>query len=208
MLLENKKSEFWKWVTTWAVFINKPSDLGYDDSKYNLPKLNIHEVEVENMTDEVITDKYGKPILFKDNTKSLIDTSREKSQTVDLRVNKAFELIWDKGTKEDRWILWHHLEAERMAIEKKLKMEEIEVHSVYGSQPNEVKEKLLIDFSEGKFPILSTKPKIAGSGCNFQHACHKMIFVGIDFKFNDFIQAVHRVYRFMQHQIVTGKLAF
>jgi len=33
-LYPNKKEEFWKWVSTWAVFINKPSDLGYDDSGY------------------------------------------------------------------------------------------------------------------------------------------------------------------------------
>src|SRR5690606_33936925 len=60
------------------------------------------------------------------------------------------------------------------------------------------KESLLIDFSEGKFQILSSKPKIAGSGCNFQHSCFNMIFVGIDFKFNDFIQAIHRCFRFRQ----------
>ncbi|MEN5308778.1 DNA methyltransferase [Chryseobacterium cucumeris] len=198
-LLETKKDEFWKWVATWAVFINKPSDLGYDDSKYNLPKLHIHEIEVENITDEIIVDKYGKPILFKDNTKSLIDTSREKSQTVDIRVQKAFEIVKNEGPA-DSWILWHHLEAERMEIEKKFK--EFSLKSVYGSQDNSLKEELLINFSEGNYQILSTKPKIAGSGCNFQHACHKMIFVGIDFKFNDFIQAVHRVYRFMQDKEV------
>ena len=208
LLLENKKSEFWKWVSTWAIFINKPSDLGYDDTMYILPKLNIHEIEVENLKDELITDKYGTPILFKDNTKSLVDTSREKSQTVDLRVKKAFELVWDKGTNDDKWILWHHLEAERIAIEKKFKSEEIDLHSVYGSLKNPEKEKLLIDFSEGKYQILSTKPRIAGSGCNFQHACHKMIFVGIDFKFNDFIQAVHRVYRFMQNHEVDIYIIF
>lgn len=212
-LLETKKDEFWKWVATWAVFINKPSDLGYDDSKYNLPKLHIHEIEVENLTDEVITDKYGKPILFKDNTKSLIDTSREKSQTVDLRVQKALEIVQQEGAN-DNWILWHHLEAERIAIEKKFLKRKFPsgfvilreglkfIRSVYGSQSNKDKEEDLIDFSESKYQILSTKPKIAGSGCNFQHACHKMVFVGIDFKFNDFIQAVHRVYRFMQEKEV------
>ncbi len=198
-LLETKKDEFWKWVATWAVFINKPSDLGYDDSKYNLPKLHIHEIEVENITDEIIVDKYGKPVLFKDNTKSLIDTSREKSQTVDIRIQKAIEIVKKQGP-DDSWILWHHLEAERMEIEKRFK--EFSLKSVYGSQDNSLKEELLINFSEGNFKILSTKPKIAGSGCNFQHACHKMIFVGIDFKFNDFIQAVHRVYRFMQDKEV------
>lgn len=267
-LYENKKEEFWKWVSTWAVFINKPSDLGFDDTGYNLPKLNLHEIEVENLSDEPILNKNGELVLMKDNTKSLVDTSREKSESIALRVNKAFEIVQQGGEKEtvefsngkslqvvpkgtykyynddtlfclnsytnstvelinldtdqthtitdnvfedlefvggglSNWILWHHREAERTAIEKKFrKNPQIELRSVYGSQSNPDKEKLLIDFSEGKYQILSTKPKIAGSGCNFQHACNKAIFVGIDYKFNDFIQAVHRIYRFRQNKEV------
>ena len=63
-------------------------------------------------------------------------------------------------------------------------------------------------FSEGDYSILSSKPKIAGSGCNFQHACSNMIFVGIDYKFNDFIQAIHRVYRFRQSKEVNIYILF
>lgn len=83
-LYENKKEEFWKWVATWAVFINKPSDLGFDDKGYDLPKLNIFEIEVQNLTDEIITNKKGDIVMFKDTTKSLVDVSREKSESVDL----------------------------------------------------------------------------------------------------------------------------
>lgn len=193
-LYDNKKEEFWKWVATWAVFINKPSDLGFDDTGYDLPKLNIHEVEVQNLTDEVITNKKGDIVLFKDTTKSLVDVSREKSESVSLRVNKSFDIV--SADPDQNWIIWHHLESERMAIDRKFKSHDIK--SVYGSQSNQEKEDLLIEFSEGKYQILSTKPKIAGSGCNLQHHCHNMIFVGIDYKFNDFIQAIHRTYRFGQ----------
>ncbi|PVH27030.1 DNA methyltransferase [Sphingobacterium corticibacter] len=198
-LYENKKEEFWKWVATWAVFINKPSDLGFDDHGYDLPKLNLHEKEVTNINLDVITNKKGDIVMFKDTTKSLIDVSREKSESVDLRVDTAFDIVQENG-KHDNWILWHHLEAERVEIEKKFKSSphHDDLQSVFGSQTNDEKERLLIDFSEGKYQILSTKPKIAGSGCNLQHHCHKMIFVGIDFKFNDFIQAIHRTYRFGQ----------
>lgn len=193
-LYDNKKEEFWKWVSTWAIFINKPSDLGYEDEGYILPKLNFLEHEVENITNDVITNKHGDIILFKDNTKSLIDVSREKSQSIDLRINKAFELV--NEFPNDNWIVWHHLEAERQKINKKFS--EFDLRSVYGSQKNSEKEKLLIDFKHSKYQILATKPKIAGSGCNFQHACNNMVFVGIDYKFNDFIQAIHRCYRFKQ----------
>jgi DNA modification methylase len=193
-LYDNKKDEFWKWVATWAVFINKPSDLGYNDEGYNLPKLNFHEVEVKNYTDDVITNKHGDIIMFKDNTKSLIDVSREKSESVDIRVQKAFEIVNEKPN--DNWVLWHHLEKERLAISKRFK--DFNLKSVYGSQKNSEKEDALIAFKNGEYQILATKPKIAGSGCNFQHACFNTVFVGIDYKFNDFIQAIHRFYRFKQ----------
>ena len=198
-LYPNKKEEFWKWVSTWAVFINKPSDLGYDDTGYLLPKLNFIEICVDNISDEPVYDKYGKLIMFKDNSKSLVDVSREKSNSINVRVNKAVEII--SKNPNDNWILWHHLDAEKNAIEKALK-KDYNLKSVFGSQTNTEKEKLLIDFKHGEYQILSTKPKIAGSGCNFQHNCNNMIFVGIDYKFNDFIQAIHRCYRFKQDKEV------
>ena len=58
-LYDNKKEEFWKWVSTWAVFINKPSDLGYDDTGYDLPELDLREIEVQNLTNDPITNKKG-----------------------------------------------------------------------------------------------------------------------------------------------------
>lgn len=109
-LYPNKKEEFWKWVSTWAVFINKPSDLGFDDTGYNLPKMHIHEIEVKNYTDDVIQNKQGDIVLFKDVTKSLVDVSREKSDSVDKRVlevkriisifNKSLNTENDRGKEE------------------------------------------------------------------------------------------------------------
>lgn len=198
-LYENKKKEFWQWVSTWAVFINKPSDLGYDDTGYDLPKMHIHEIEVQRVETEIIKNKKGENVLFRDNSKSLIDASREKRATIYLRIARASEIIASKP--DANWILWHHLEDERKTIEANLK-DKYALKSVYGSQNNNIKEQNLIDFSNGDFQILSTKPKIAGSGCNFQHTCNNMIFVGIDYKFNDFIQAVHRIYRFKQSKEV------
>jgi len=203
-LYENKEQEFWQWVSSWAVFINKPSDLGFSDEGYNLPKLNIHEIEVENITEGVILNKDGHPVLFKDNTKSLVDSSREKGESIQIRIDKAFDIV--NKDPDKNWIIWHHREAERVAIEKKFK--DFNLKSVYGSQKNIEKEKLLIDFSNGEYQILSTKPKIAGSGCNFQHICHNMVFAGIDYKFNDFIQAIHRVFRFRQTQEVNVYIIF
>lgn len=203
-LYENKKEEFWKWVSTWAIFINKPSDLGFDDTGYNLPELNLQEIEVKNNDGEPVVNKNGDLLMFKDLSKSLIEVSREKSSTIEIRIKEAFKIV--EQNKDKNWILWHHREAERLEINKVFK--DYDLISVYGSQKNEIKEQGLTDFKNGKHQILSTKPQIAGSGCNFQHACYNMIFVGIDYKFNDFIQAVHRCLRFLQKHQVNVYLIF
>lgn len=196
-LYENKKKEFWQWVSTWAVFINDPSDLGHDNTDYILPKLNIIEHCINYELKEQPKDKYGTPILFKDNPRDMISVSKEKRDSIEFRIEKTIEIL--NSQSEDSFIVWHHRESERDLLEKRLKGKNY--ISVFGSQENEVKENNLIDFSENKYQYLITKPQIAGSGCNLQN-CHNMIFVGIDYKFNDFIQAIYREYRFGQtHEV-------
>lgn len=202
-LYENKKQEFWQWVSTWAAFINTPADLGYDSTGYDLPELNIIEHCITYNVKEQPKDKWGLPILFKDLSKSLLEVSREKRDSLPARMNKAAEIA---ESINGNVIIWHHLEAERMVLEADFKGESFA--SVYGSQDNALKEKLLIDFSEGKYKYLLTKPKIAGSGCNFQDHCSDMIFAGIDYKFNDFIQAIHRCYRFGQKKQVNVHIIY
>ena len=204
MLLESQKDDFWMWVSSWAVFINTPSDLGYENEGYDLPKLNVIEHRIENLSDEMIQNKFGELILFKDNTKSLADSSREKRDSLELRCEKTFEIT--ETLNDDNFILWHHRESERAELEKLYKTKSY--NSVFGSQKNEIKEDLLIDFSNGKYQYLLTKPVIAGSGCNFQEYCNNMIFVGIDYKFNDFIQAIHRLYRFGQDKEVNVHIIY
>lgn len=202
-LYENKKDEFWKWVSTWAAFINKPSDLGYDDTGYNLPELNIIEHCISYDLGYQPTDKYGTPILFKDTTKSLLEVSKEKRDSMESRLQKVKEILDEN--KDEKFIIWHHLESERHSLESILKGENF--RSVYGSQPNNIKEKNVIDFSENKYQYLLTKPEISGSGCNLQNT-NNMIFAGINYKFNDFIQAIHRQYRFGQDKQVNVHIIF
>jgi hypothetical protein len=76
------------------------------------------------------------------------------------------------------------------------------LQSIYGSQDLDLREKRVIDFSEGRTRLFATKKELSGSGCNFQRYCHRAIFVGIDYEFNDFIQAIHRIYRFLQTERV------
>lgn len=191
-LYPHKEKEFWFWVRSWAIFIEHPSDLGHSDEGYKLPEMKVHyhEVKVEERSD--IVDRDGNLKMFADASKGLTEASREKRQSLAVRVQKAIALV--NESPDDHWILWHDLEDERRLIEKMLP----EAKSVFGSQKQEVKEETLIGFKRGEFKYLATKPIIAGSGCNFQKHCHKAIFIGIGYKFKDFIQAIHRIYRFGQ----------
>ncbi|WP_297105202.1 DNA methyltransferase [uncultured Devosia sp.] len=195
-LYPHKEKEFWLWLNSWAVMLQKPSDLGFSDEGYELPPLNVvyHEVQT-NLADGGV-DRDGQMRLMRDSVTGVVDAAREKRDTLMTRVAKMVEIVG--AAPKDHFILWHDLEDERRAISAAVP----EAVSVYGTQDLDAREQAIIDFSEGRFRILSAKPVIAGSGCNFQRHCHKAVFLGIGFKFNDFIQAVHRIQRFLQSQPV------
>lgn len=191
-LYPHKEKEFWFWISTWALFITKPSDLGYDDTGYALPPLNViyHMVNVDHATAGAEDD--GQVKLFRDAALGLRDASKEKRDSIDSRVEKMMQIIGD--APDDHFILWHDLEDERRAIKRALP----EAAEVYGSQDYERNTEITRDFKDGKIKYLATKPDMSAQGGNMQYHCHKCIFLGIGYKFNDFIQAIHRIYRFMQ----------
>jgi len=192
-LYPNMEDEFWLWVSSWALFITKPSDLdpAYSDEGYILPPLDVrwHELPI-HYGDSV--DRDGQMKLFDDASCSLQEGAKIKKESIQQRIAKMKEFV--DASPEDSFILWHDLEAERHEIRKALP----ETVDIYGSQDYELREKRVIDFSEGRIRLFATKKSISGSGCNFQKHCHRAVFVGIDYEFNDFIQAVHRIYRFLQ----------
>lgn len=195
-LYPHKEAEFWLWVSSWALFLSKPSDLGFDDEGYDLPPI---EIRYHKLTSEVKQDydrKTGQIVISNDAAESLTAAAREKRDSIPARIAKMKSIV--DASPDDHFILWHDLEAERHAIKKALP----EAVEVFGSQDIDIREKNVINFSEGKIRLLATKKEISGQGCNFQKHCHRAIFVGIDYKFNDFIQAIHRIYRFLQTENV------
>ena len=197
-LYPHKEKEFWLWVSTWALFITKPSDLGYSDEGYILPPMNViyHDVAVDHLSAGKEDDGQGK--LFRDAALGLREAAKEKRDSLPARIEKMLEII--SLNPDDHFLLWHDLDRERDAINKAITDESFEY--ITGSQDVEVKAEIAIAFSKGKIKYLATKPDISGQGCNFQYHCHKAIFLGIGYKFNDFIQAIHRIYRFMQENPV------
>lgn len=196
-LYPNMEDEFWLWVSSWGLFVTKPSDLNpeYSDEGYELPPLvvNWHELPI-NYGDA--TDKDGQMSLFNEAAAGLKEAAQVKRESIEQRVAKMKEIV--DASPEDHFVLWHDLESERHAIKKALP-ETVDIH---GTMDYELREKRVIDFSQGKIRLFATKKSLSGSGCNFQKYCHREIFLGIDYEFNDFIQAVHRCYRFLQKEPV------
>lgn len=195
-LYPHKEKEFWLWVHSWAVFVSKPSDLGHSDEGYSLPDLNLvmHEVATDHSLAGEEQD--GQARMFKDAALGLKDAAKEKRDSLQARTEKMKEILAE--SPNDHAIIWHDLEDERHAIQAALP----ESVAVYGSLDLDTREQRIIDFSNGKFQYLSAKPIIAGSGCNFQRHCHRAVFLGIGYKFHDFLQAIHRIYRFLQNEEV------
>ena len=195
-LYPHKEKEFWLWLSTWALFIQKPSDLGYDDTGYDLPELEVRYHRLGRPA-ELTEERDGQIKMFQDAAQGLKEAAREKRESIDIRMTEAKRIIDE--APDDHFIIWHDLEAERYAIKKALP----EAREIYGAQDMDVRERNTIDFSDGKFRLLATKKELSGSGCNFQRHCHRMIFLGIDYEFNDFIQAIHRCHRFLQpHKVI------
>ena len=191
-LYPHKEQEFWLWVASWAVFIQRPSDLGHSDEGYVLPEMDIRYHEVPSDYSKAGHERDGQALMFTDPALGLSAASSEKRDSMPGRVGKVCEIVAE--APDDHFVIWHDLEAERHALQAALP----DAVSVWGTQDLEEREQRIVDFGDGKFRLLSTKPVIAGSGCNFQRHCHREIFAGIGFKFNDFIQAIHRVQRFQQ----------
>ncbi|MBI3096376.1 MAG: DNA methylase N-4 [Rhodocyclales bacterium] len=191
-LYPHKEKEFWLWLHSWAIFIQRPSDLGYPDDGYDLPPLDVITHEVATDHSQAGHEQDGQGLMFKDAALGLRDAAREKRDSLPGRIEAMMRII--EADPDSHYLLWHDLEAERHAIQKALP----EAVAVYGTLDLDIREQAVIDFSDGKFKYLSTKPEISGSGCNFQRHCHKAIFTGIGYKFNDFIQSIHRIYRFLQ----------
>lgn len=198
-LHEHKEEEFWLWVASWALFVSKPSDLTGnvdDDKDYNLPPLDIRWHEIPANHADAGKDYRGQYKMFKDDALGLSGAAKEKRSSLMDRVAKMMEIRSEDPAAHR--IIWHDQNGERDEIKKAIP----DVRVLTGTDDEETKEETIIGFSDGRYQELAAKSVMAGSGCNFQYHCWWSIYLGIGFKFNDFIQSIHRTYRFQQkHQV-------
>ncbi len=198
----HKEREFWLWVASWALFVQKPSDLGYSDEGYDLPPLEVRWHMLPSDPARAGADPNGQGRLFATAALGVVDASREKRLSLPDRLAKLQELRTEEP--DAHRIIWHDLEAERHALEREIPG----VVTVYGSQDLDAREEAIVAFERGEVREIAAKPVMLGAGVNFQWHCHRAVFLGIDFKFNNFIQAIHRLYRFGQTEAVRIDLIY
>ncbi len=198
----HKEEEFWLWVSSWALFVQKPSDLGFSDEGYDLPPLDIRWHEIPSDHSAAGFERDGQGRMFANAALGVVEASREKKRSLEARIAKMMEIRAEDPTAHR--ILWHDLEDERRAIEKAVPA----VRSVWGSQDPDEREARVVGFANGEFAELATKPILNGSGCNFQRHCHWNVYLGIGFKFHDFFQSLFRTQRFGQTERVRADLIY
>lgn len=177
------QKDFWNWVASWAVMLEKPSDLGYDDNGFILPHLNIRQITVK-------TDKPPKNSLFVVEARTLHEQRKAKRNSLSDRVKACAEIV---NSLDEPCIVWCYLNDESEMLVKTIN----NAVEVRGSHLPEYKESSLLGFSEGKIQKLISKPSIAGHGMNWQH-CSKVVFCGLDHSFESWFQAIRRCWRFGQ----------
>lgn len=192
-LYPGREREFWIWCASWGLFLQKPSDLGYSDEGYSLPPLEVRYHRLQTDLADAGSEPNGQMKLMRDAAFGLRDAAREKRESIGARVAEARRIIAE-APADEHFVLWHDLEAERHALTAALP----ECVDIHGTMDLEERERRVEAFAYGETRLFATKKSLSGSGCNFQRYCHRAIFLGIDYEFNDFIQAIHRIYRFLQ----------
>ena len=178
---------FWDFVSTWAVMLSSPADIGFDGSKYILPRLNMIE-------EFVMTPKQNNRKLFNDMSVNATYFHKELRNSMQARMDKVVDIV--NGSKES-FIVWINHDEEGKYLCERIP----DAVEVKGSDVKSYKKDKLLGFANGDFRVLITKLKIAQFGLNYQN-CHNQIFASLDFSFESTYQGIRRSYRFGQTEDV------
>lgn len=182
-LKKHAEADYWRWVASWACCVAKPSDLGYPDEGYDLPPLDV----IEHVAG---ADLSAPDALFNGRKLSATKRHAEARKTAAARAAIVAGLV--NGSAEP-WLVWCDTDYEADELTA-LIPDAVEVR---GPTPNGKKVELLTGFTEGRYRVLVTKPKVAGYGLNWQH-CAREAFVGVSYSWEEFYQSLRRCWRFGQ----------
>lgn len=188
---KHARKEFWKFISSFAVMFQVPKDIGFDNTGFDLPPLNIIEKQI-------VTEKRNNGSLFNDMAVSATTFGKELRLTKNERLDQVAEIV---NASTENFVIWikHNSEEEYL---KKLIPDAV---VVTGSDSTEEKEKNLLGFAKNMFRVLISKTKICGFGMNWQN-CHNTIYASPDFSFEAVYQSIRRFLRFGQQFAVNAWL--
>jgi hypothetical protein len=208
VLRPHASDDYWQWVSSWAVCIAKPSDLGFSDEGWDMPPLQTshHVVAVDHTAtwggDEFV-EKSGQIPLIRSATLSATTIHKEMRLNVDEIAAKVAEIIAGDPENESE-IIWCFTDYEADALKQAVSG----AIDLRGSESIQSKQSKLRGFTDGSIRILITKPEIAGLGLNWQHCAYQTFVMGSSYSFEQYHQALHRTYRFGQTRSVQNRLVY
>ena len=182
------RGAFWQWVASWAALVSHPRDLGveFDQPGYDLPPLRLHEHVIPVDAEQA----RAAGLLFVEEARGLMEQRQARKASLSKRVEACARLV---NADDDRWIVWSNLNAESEALREAIRGSV----EVTGSQDVDTKERIIEEFVDGKHRVLDSKSSICGHGLNLQFV-KKMAFVGMDNSWEQWFQAIRRIWRFGQ----------
>lgn len=186
-LKRHAERDFWRWISTWAVVIRHPRDIGYDEHGYDLPPLIKHQITVPVEYKANIDTG----MLFPTEANTLQEQRHASRSSIKARVDAAVRIVENNPGRP--WLVWCQLNDEADMVTEALG----NAVNVQGSDDAEIKTKNLLGFANGDIGRLVSKPSLAGFGLNFQ-VCSDMIFLGLNNSFEQLYQAIRRCWRFGQ----------
>jgi len=183
-LKPHAKNDFFRWVNQWSITVKMPSDLGFSDDRYILPKLTERNSFVKNNKNWVID---GQIMLFNGMARTMSEVREEQKGTINERCERAVELAKGKTS-----VYWCHFNNEGDLLDE-LDNDAVQVS---GRDSLDKKEDKLMAFARGEIKRLITKPKITSFGLNWQHCNHTVYFP--TWSYEQYYQAIRRFWRFGQ----------
>lgn len=195
ILKGHAREKFFQWVSSWSISMRKPSDLGFSDARFILPKLITNFNPVKNTINR---DLRGQKTLFPIQSTRLTEVRVEQKNTIQSRCERAVELTESHKTS----VYWCNLNDEGDLLQELDKS----AYQIHGSMNLDRKEELLLAFFEGEINRLITKPKMTAFGLNWQHCNHTVYFP--TFSYEQYYQAIRRFWRFGQEKEVICDLVY